>query len=159
MEFVSDLNISEIKNNFSKRIVLLDMYDWLDKSSKSGEMYGYIHDRKIIIVVNPSFGFKIERKYCFSGYLVSKGGGTILKGNIRPIYTPYMIMFCLVQFFFFDSYLLQSMHETILLFFVSNSMLYILYSIHKWLIQNIWSYASRKRLLALLEECLNLSQK
>lgn len=58
MKFISDIDIDKAKENL-KKIGIQDVYDWIDRSNKHGEIYGYIYKNKIIIVVNPTISKKM----------------------------------------------------------------------------------------------------
>ena len=157
MKFISDIDIDKAKENF-KKIGIHDVYDWIDRSNKHGEIYGYIYKNKIIIVVNPTISkknvLKIEKKYCFSGNLTKQNDSTVLEGDIRPVYVTYILIFLLMQMVSMNNYLNQSISENVFMFFCICIIVGILYIGNRRLIKNLWCYATIESLYELIEECL-----
>lgn len=159
MNFISGIDTDKAKENFRSKLEVCDVYDWINRSTKHGEIYGYIYKNKIVIVVNPSLKKKnaltMEQKYCFRGKLVRQNNGTILKGNITPVYFTYILIFLFAHVVSVNNYLNQSINENIFMFLCICIMLGIVYCGNCWLIKNLWSYATREELYNLIEECLH----
>lgn len=159
MNFISDIDADKAKEKFRSKLEVRDIYDWINRSTKHGEIYGYIYRNKIVIVVNPSLKKKnalmMERKYCFRGKLIRRNNGTILEGDITPVYFTYILIFLFVQVVSVNNYLKQSLNENIFMFLCICIMIGIVYCGNRWLIKNLWSYATREELYNLIEECLH----